>query len=94
MRSAAKDQPGLLAYLAQRAGYLYISDLRYRVDRDADLQQALQEVRPAAYSRAECIDAVTYITGRTHSFYTAAQALQYLKRYLAADRPESDRDIR
>ena len=91
MRSAAKDQPGLLAYLAQRAGYLYISDLRYRVDRDADLQQALQEVRPAAYSRAECIDAVTYITGRAH---TAAQALQYLKRYLAAGRPESDRDIR
>ena len=94
MRSAAKDQPGLLAYLTQRAGYLYISDLRYRIDRDADLRQALREVCPTAYSSAECIEAVTYITGRAHSFYTAAQALQYLDHYLAAGRPENGRDIR
>lgn len=67
----------LLHILSERTGCLYLSDLRYLANPDI-IKAALKNIAPHDFSLSQWNGAVTYLTGVTGRFISAAEAKEYL----------------
>ena len=71
----------LLDYLSAKAGCMYLSDL-HRVNNFLAVHHALRELPPDTFSVKEWNDAVRYITGEQHDFFSSDEAEKYLAEYV------------
>ena len=71
----------LLDYLSAKAGCMYLSDL-HRVNNFLAVHHALRELPPDTFSVKEWNDAVRYITGEQHDFFSSDEAENYLAEYV------------
>lgn len=80
MNIAEKYDPGLLEYLAAKAGCMYLSDLHQPMY-SLMLGHIIRGMEIERFSLMEWNDAVQYITGKTKNFAAREEAAAYLQRY-------------
>ncbi len=68
---------GLLEYLADKTGCMYLSDLRF-TDNPKKLSKYINKIDAKEYSLHEWNDAVNYLTDREANFDSESEAKDYL----------------
>ena len=68
---------GLLEYLADKTGCMYLSDLRF-TDNPKKLSKYINKIDTKEYSLHEWNDAVNYLTDREVNFNSESEAKDYL----------------
>ena len=79
-----RKSPGLLDYIAEKAGCSYLSDLHNK-GRYGQIYEVVAGIAPSDYDLKEWEDAVQYITSEMESFEDSGQAAEYLLNQLKID---------
>ena len=80
MNALKQEGLGLLDYLVIKTGCMYLSDLSQK-EMLCEIQHAVRELDPEAFSLWEWNDAVAYITREPVSLRGKEQAARYLLNY-------------
>lgn len=79
-----RKSPGLLDYIAEKAGCSYLSDLHNK-GRGGQIYKVIAGIAPSDYDLKEWEDAIRYITNRMVSFGDSSQAAEYLLQQLKTE---------
>ena len=67
----------LLLVLSEKAGCMYLSDLKYVADKSR-IKSEIEQLLPQDFSLAQWNDAVKYLTGQNKTFDSAIEYKEFL----------------